>query len=281
MKKRDFIFFLLFLSILFCHLFLSGKVSNISREKNIGYKTSTYVIPSNVLKIISFGYEEILSDFLFLNVHSFYGSTLERRSRPRLNDDEWFWIYEMLDRVTYLDPYLKDTYMFTNGNLLWDGKQYESAVKIFERGIKARSDDWEVPFYAGFASFYFLNDNERAVEYLMESSKRPGSSDMIPLLISRFARGANNAESAIFYLKELIKNSKNHDLLVLFEYRLEVLENITFLQQIVDKYELDEKKDAESFTQLYKKGYVKSLPQDRYGNKYFIDNDGNVKIEEK
>jgi len=134
-----------------------------------------YQLPGPLLKITSLEFDGIVSDFLFLKALIFVGKSIEQNRLMRLRDSEWEGFADQLRVVTDLDPYFEDPYYIGTAYLPWLAGRVDDANALLDKGSRYRSWDWTMPFYAGFNSFYFLQDNEKAAAYLMEASRRPGA----------------------------------------------------------------------------------------------------------
>ena len=162
-------------------------------------------LPAPFLKILALEFDTLAADMLFVDALVFYGETLERTSKPRVQDWEWPWLYSTLETVTEIDPWFYDPYYFASAVFPWEGHLVREANTLLERGTEAREWDWTLPFYAGFNEFYFLQNNERASELLMVAAKRPGALSIIPSLATRLAYRDNQTENAIRFLVEFIQ----------------------------------------------------------------------------
>lgn len=234
-------------------------------------------LPAPLLKILSLDHDGLTSDFLFLRSLVFIGTRLEKNVQLDLPDREWRWFYATLDVVTDIDPYFKDPYYLGNAFLTWHAGMANEANTLLKKGSRSRDWDWVPPFFIGFNYFYFLQENDKAAEYLMEASRRPGASPTLASLASRLAFKANKTENSILFLQEMIKKTDDEPMKKLFETRLEVFKAIRFLEKAAETYRGKFRGAPSSIDDLIGRNIIEVLPKDPYGGKFFIDGQGNVR----
>lgn len=258
------------------HVSIVSKVAEGKKLLPKGEDTS-YVLPSPILKIMALEFDGLASDFLFLQAIVFEGSTFERKERPRVKEWEYRWIYNALSASTDLDPYFFDPYYFGNANLTWEGNLVKEMNVLLDKGSSFRDWDWTLPFYIGFNNFYFLQDNEKASEYLMKASKRPNSPSLLPTLAARLAYKAHRTENAIIFLQEIIRKTDDETTKKIYEKRLNALKTILFLERAAALYQERFKAKPEKLDDLLAKNIIREIPPDPYGGKFYIDKDGSIK----
>lgn len=256
--------------------FIVSKVAEGKKLLPKGEDTS-YVLPSPILKIMSLEFDGLASDYTFLKALVFFGSTFERKERPRLKEWEWRWMYNILNASTDLDPYFLDPYYVAQAHLTWEGNMVRETNTLLEKGSRFRDWDWTLLFYAGFNSFYFLHEDAKASEYLMEASKRPDASPMLASLATRLAYKVKKTENAIIFLQEILSRTDDENTKKMYEMRLNALKAIFFLERAAAAYQERFKKQPENLDDLTAKNVIREIPKDPYGGKFYIDKDGSIK----
>lgn len=232
------------------------------------------VIPSPVARIVALEFKGLLSDAIFSRVMTYYGGKLIKEEE--LTDEEWDWFYKSIDLATDLDPYFLDPYYLGAMNLPW-AKKVKEANTLLEKALSYRSWDWSIPFYLGFNQFYFLHDNEKAASYLMEASRRPGSSSLLPTLAARLSYKGRKTENAVIFLQEIIKKTEDEAIRKSYEERLNALKRILFLEGAVAAYQNKFSKMPDKIDDLIAGGIIREIPTDPYGGTFYIDKDGSIK----
>ncbi len=269
--------FIVILAVLFTiHLVLLDRASRELRHLPTAGSES-YTVPAPVLKISALEFDSLASDFLYLKALIFIGSTYERPGKSKVKDWEMKWLYSMFDVATDLDPYFLDPYLLANSNLTWGAGMIQEANTLLQKGARYRDWDWTLPFFMGFNYFYFLQENDKASEYLMEASRRPGASPMYAELAAKLAFKSQRTETAIFFMEELL--NKTDDIIFIKEYetRLELLRNMLLLENAVNAYKKKSGRIPRHLDDLIKKGIIQTIPKDPYGGEFYIDPQGAVK----
>lgn len=234
-------------------------------------------LPAPFIKVLALEFDGLAADMLFVEALVFHGETLERTTKPRLQDWEWVWLFKTLETVTKIDPWFYDPYYFANAFFPWEGQMIPETNRLLESGAKARDWDWTLPFYAGFNEFFFLHNSERASELLMEAAKRPGAMPMIPTLAARLAYQGNQTENAIRFLVEFLQTVENPAERSQYEVRLQALQGIYILEQAVKSFQLKFNRPPLQLTELVIQGFLANLPEDPYGGNFYIATDGTIK----
>jgi len=245
-----------------------------AEQQSAGY---SYTLPGPIAKIATLDYDGLAADYLMLNIQSYYGGTFERTERPRVKEAEWRWMYDVLTVSSDLDPYFFDPYYFANSFFTWDAQMVKETNILLAKGNHFRDWDWLPSFYMGFNEFYFLHDNAKASEYLMQSSKKPGATAILASLATRLAYKASRTEVAIMFLQQTIEGTKDKVEREALEKRLKTLQRIFFLENAVAAYKTKLGTVPGSLKDLIDQGLVKRIPTDPYGGVFFIDKDGVVK----
>jgi hypothetical protein len=238
---------------------------------------TSYILPSPILKITALEFDGLAADFLFLKALTFYGGTLERKERPRIKEQEWRWMYDVLNASTDLDPYFFDPYYFANANLTWEAHMTKETNTLLAKGNRYREWDWTIPFFMGFNEFYFLKDNAKASEYFMEGAKRPDAPSLLTTLAVRMAYKGNRTKIAIVFIQETLKETKDKTTRKELEIRLETLRGVFALEQAIEVYQDKHGKLPRDLKELQDRGIIAHIPAEPYGGEFYIDKDGSVK----
>jgi tetratricopeptide (TPR) repeat protein len=134
-----------------------------------------------------------------------------------------------------------------------------------------------MPFFAGFNYFYFLQENEKAAEFLMEASRRPFANPMLASIASKLAFKERRTETSIQFLEEMLQRTDDELTKQRFRKRIVALRGILLLEQAVAQYQKRYHEKPKSFELLVAKGIIQNVPQDPYGGKFYLDPSGNVK----
>lgn len=238
-----------------------------------------FALPSPIVRILALDYKGIVSDYLFIKGIVYIGGFVSGPSRGRfqLTETQWQAFYRTMDVSTDLDPYFLDPYYLANAFLTWDAGMVRETNTLLDKGTRSRDWDWLLPFFAGFNYFYFLQENDKASEMLMEASRRQDNNPVLASLASKLAFKANKTENSIAFLEELL--SKTDDIVMKRRYaiRIYAFKGILALEKAVTEYRHKFRRAPKDIDELVAKKFIAELPKDPYGGKYYIDADGNVR----
>ena len=234
------------------------------------------VIPTPVLKITSLEFKGFVSDLLFLHALIFKGSTYERMEEPRMKPEEWQWFYRMISASADLDPYFSDPYYLANAHMTWEAGMVLETNELLEKGTQYRDWDWSLPFYAGFNSFYFLQDNAKAAELLATAAQRPGPGEQLLSLASRLAYTGKKTENAITFLSAILAKTEDRRLRKQYTTRINALQARLLLEQGVSSYQKKYGRYPGNLQDLVLAGIITELPRDPYGGGFSMGANGQV-----
>ncbi len=178
--------------------------------------------------------------------------------------------------VTKICPYYFDIYYVTNGFLTWDYGDFERANMFLKYAITYNPNNYVYYFYLGFNYFYFLKDYQKGAEYLVKASEVSGNPKFAHLA-SRLLYASGRTEVAIGVLRSMIENAKDEGWKKQLQVRLKALEAIYFIERAVEEFRLKFNRSPENLEELVKTGFLRYIPEDPYGGKFYIDEEGNVR----
>ena len=276
MRRRTIAIIVFLIILASLHVIALGK-STVEWKQLPRGEDNAIVLPSPLLKITALEFDGLVSDFLFLDAIVFYGGTHSRTERPRIKEWEWQWLDKTLSASTDLDPYFLDPYLFGNAIFTWEAGMIHEANDLLAKGSRHRTWDWMLPFFTGFNYFYFLQENEKAAEFLMEASRRPEANPMLASIASKLAFKERRTETSIQFLEEMLPRTDDELTKQRFRKRIEALRGILLLEQAVAQYQKRYHVKPRSFELLVAKGIIQKVPQDPYGGKFYLDPSGSVK----
>ncbi len=130
--------------------------------------TIQYLPNPEAVKIASFGFDDLVSDFLWLKLILYYGES--RKGQHGLAFFE-----QLANTVVYLDPRFTEGYRFTALVLSQDMGAPEAGIRMLRKGMGAEPDDWWLPFEAGFIEYVTVMDDEEAFRWFKRAAEVPGA----------------------------------------------------------------------------------------------------------
>ncbi len=233
-----------------------------------------YYLPiGKYAKLISFGYNNVMADILWMKTLAYTGEHI-------VSDRDFRYLVSLIDAITDLDPYFYYPYRFAGTILPWEVHDPKDAIRILRKGIRYLPNEWHLWFLTGFTYLYFLNNYRKAAYYMAEAAKKPGRPLFIVSLASKLLAKENDPDTAIRILMAVYKNTRNKTVQkrILKKIKMIIAEkNFRLLERAVKEYFQKYKQYPSSLGELVKKGIIKEIPIEPFGGKYYITPDGKVR----
>lgn len=228
-----------------------------------------------VLKSIAVDQKQLVAALLVLKVQMYYGDLVEKANNQIVIPPDFILMSRMLHGVVKLDPYNMDAYYFAQSFLTWDVKQYRLANDLLDYGMKYRTWDWYLPFFAGFNSSFFLKDYAAAAKYYQRAGELSGS-DLTRLMAGRYMQQSGQTELAIAYLTAMESGEKNPALKKNYQLRLSAFREARRIEVSSDHFREARGINPTTIEQLITGGFLSPPPRDPYGGEFYLDPDGKV-----
>lgn len=240
-------------------------------EEKLGYVPSV-----NLLRYTSADHKELVAALLVTKVLMYFGGIVgKQQANVIVSPPDYQAMSRLLHGAVQLDPYNMDAYYFAQSFLTWDAGQYKIANNLLDYGMKYRTWDWMLPFFAGFNSSYFLKDYKKAAEYYKRAGELSGGALDISLA-SRYMQESGQTELAISYLTAMEKGERNPAVKKSFQIRLKAFKEVRRIELAFKRYSETEKTAPISIAQLVHDGYLLPAPTDPYGGQFYLEPGGKV-----
>jgi tetratricopeptide (TPR) repeat protein len=241
-------------------------------EEKLGY------VPSfKLLKSLSADQKELVGASLVMKVLMYFGGIIGKAQEGKViaAPPDLLGMYRMLHGAVQLDPYNMDAYYFAQGFLTWDAHQFAVANNLLEYGMKYRTWDWYLPFFAGFNSAYFMKDYPKAAEYYKRAAELSGQ-DLHKSLAGRYLQESGQTDLALAYLTAMEKGEKNQAMKKNYQIRLAAFKEVRRIELARDLYRQERGVLPSSVEQLKQSGYLNPSPVDPYGGRFYFEPSGKV-----
>lgn len=230
-----------------------------------------YIPNGKFLKGMALSYDNLFADYYWIKALMYFGDQL-------VKDQNYSWLYYILDLSTSLDPYFQDPYEFGGIALANEANDIEKSKILLTKGIDNVSKDhpryWYLPFFLAYNFWYFEYDFENGAKYLQDAAQAPNSPEYLALLAARMYADASKAELAIPFLNEMIKSAPNKNQKEkLIQRKKEVLVNfhLDLLDTSVEKFYNEYGRYPNSELEIVDKGVIEKIPDEPFGGKYYYD----------
>ena len=234
-----------------------------------------YVPSVTALKSVAADHKELVAASLVLKVLMYFGGLVEKADNQVAVSPDYMSMSRLLHGAVKLDPYNMDAYYFAQGFLTWDVKQFKLANDLLDYGMKYRTWDWYLPFFAGFNSAYFLHDYKKAADYYKLAGDLSGS-DLHKSLAGRYLQESGQTELAIVYLSAMAKGERNPALKKTYLLRLNAFKEVRRIEIARDRYRENNGKMPATVEELVQGGLLAPPPRDPYGGTFYLEADGKV-----
>jgi|UniRef100_A0A7V6CN41 hypothetical protein len=227
-----------------------------------------YFPSGKFLKEMAIEYDNLLSDFVWLRAIQYYGFHL-------VTDRKYDYLFHIFDILTTLDERFGGAYHFASFCLAWDAKKPDSAFYLLKRALMADPFNWQHYFDIGFINYMITKNYEAAGYYFYLAAQLP-QTWRIAERWAAFSYGKSpKKEFAEILWQDIYNSTDNPQLKKIAKRGLKVLKrerDLEYLQKAVDKFKKEKKRVPNSLLELYKEGYIDSIPKEPFGYLYQIKN---------
>ena len=219
------------------------------------------------LKRVSMGYDALLADLIWFRVVQVMG---EKKVPP----EHAKWIYHALDVATDLDP--KFEYVYQAGGIFLSAVsgEYDLSTGLLKKGFMNNPDVWELPFYAGFNYFFYMQNYKLAAYYMGRAAGLPGRPAFVPLLASRLYAESGDPAFALELTGRVFENTKDDRVRAELMQRMKDLSvevDLNELEKLAKVYRKERGRYPATVEDLLREGLINRMPSDRLGGRYYFD----------
>ena len=262
---------LLALSCYTLQVHIDTKIYHPPRTEDLKYLPS-----GKFLKGAALAYDELLADLLWIKLLAYFGGHY-------MTDQQYNWLYHILEITTTLDPCFEDPYEFGGVVLSQVIGDVEKSTALFKKGIKNVPQNhqryWYLYFFTAFNYMYFQHDYTSAARYLEQAAKFPESPAYLPLLVARLYANADKPEVAISFLKEMLLSTKSPEIQEKLTCRIKevvVERDLRILEKARDRFLYQHNQYPQDINELVTAGILSSIPAEPFGGAYYLDHDHKV-----
>jgi len=234
-----------------------------------------YVPTDAVVKAASADQKEFVGALMVMKVLMYFGGLMDKQQNELPSPPDYPAMSRMIHGAVQLDPYNMDAYYFAQAILVWDVGKVEIANDLLDYGMKYRTWDWYLPFFAGFNHSYFLKDYAAAARYYARAGELSGST-LFKSLAGRFLQESGRTRLALVYLSTMEKGEKNQAVKKSFRTRISAFREVLRIEVARDRYKAATGALPDTLDVLVKERYLSPPPVDPYGGRFYLEPDGRV-----
>jgi hypothetical protein len=256
---------------------------------------AVYVTSADAVRRLSGAYNGLAADVYWVRAIQYYG-TAKRRLEAKavgpepppvlaaVDSNEYNQLYTMLDITTTLDPLFNIAYRF---GAVFLAEAYPAgagradlAVKLLEKGLRARPDKWEYMQDIGFVYYWYRHDYREAATWFKKASELPGApSWMAPLAATTLVEGGDRRSSRTMW--EAIRQSEVDWLRKSAEHRLlqlSALDEMDAIQASLDTLARQRGAPITDWGTAVRAHLFPGIPLDPGRTPYELTSDGKVRV---
>ena len=241
-------------------------------------------IPGEVARALCFGFQSLLADFTLLEAIQIlpqrHGDMPLEVAGPMDRR-----LFRLLDYSVEVDPKFAGAYRFAAAALpheTMDGKAYGvlNAVRILEKGLRERPDDWHMGFLLGFLQSYYLRDFPAAARSLSIAAQQPHAPAWVGLLATRLAAQGGDLQIATSLAEAMLAQATEESTRKEWQERVDELHmeaDLRAIEEAARRYREAHGASPRSIQALVAGGYLASAPKEPHGGRYVLDPDGSAR----
>jgi len=271
---------LIFILLLALYICLIGPFSSFQKNRPVAIKLG-YIPSAEVLRVTVGDQKLLAGHAAVVKVLVYFGTLIDKLNTNKLViPAEYLNMYKILQTAVKLDPYNADSYYFAQAVFTWETGRAKEVNLMLDYGMKYRTWDYMLPFFAGFNSAYFLRDMESAAQYMKKAAEISGN-PLFTNLAARYFYESNKTEVGIQFLEMMEKGAKDENAKKLYHLRRTALVAASTIQTAVNQFRDQYGRLPNRLDELVELGFIRSLPDDPYGGHFYLDGLGTVRTTSK
>jgi len=250
------------------------------RRRSIAQQ-ALYVRSSKALRRMSLGYTGLMADIYWTRAVQYFGEQHLRRT------GDFRLLAPLLQITTELDPKLWPAYEF-GANFLapkppGGAGLPEAALALIQYGIEHNPNQWRLYYNLGFLYYLELKDYPHAADAFKQGAALPVTHPFMAILAAQMSQHAGEFDTARMLWvtayqntrEELIRQNAVDHLLA-----LQVDEEVTRLEQVVERYREQRGRLPVTMGDLERTGFIRGTPVDPKGHPYKLMPDGRIEVQD-
>lgn len=218
------------------------------------------------LRILSFGYRNLVADMLFIWSIQFY-STYHIRNR-------FDFIERVYDTITDITPTYKEPYIIGSLIMAHEAQDVPMALRLLDKGSRLNPGEWLFDHDAGFYCYKYLKDYARAEEYYNRAAAKPGAPVFIQRMKAHLVYLRDDPAVATRMWLDIYRNAGDtltRDSAFNHLYQIKAEADLPLLREKIAEYRRRFRRLPAALSDLERAGLVREVPRDFAGDGYIYD----------
>jgi hypothetical protein len=253
------------LALVVCEVELATAL-DVRRNALMRAEQLAYLPKGEYLRLAVLGYRQLVADIIWVQAVQHIGA-------KRSSQQENTWTYHAVDVLTDLDPQFVPPYQAT-GVFLGVLVGHHDAIAILTKGMRHNPEVWQLPFLAGYITYYERCDPVAGSKFLRVAAQVPGAPAYLPKLAARMTVMAGDSDAALEFLDRFsrsVSDERVHEALVLRMKETLQERDLRLLESSIPRYYAEYQRFPSKLDDLVLSGVLQKLPSDPLGGEYQID----------
>jgi tetratricopeptide (TPR) repeat protein len=218
---------------------------------------------SNTLKVLSFGFQDLVADMLFIWSIQFYG-TYNLTNR-------YDYLEQIYNTITDLAPQYLEPYIVGSWIMALEAKDIEMAIRLLQKGSRNMKNEWIFDYECAFYAYKYLKDYEQAEKYYRKAAQRPNAPSMVKRKQAHMVYMKDDLTQAYAMWKEIYEHAKTRmerDAAFCHLYQIKFDWDKKLLEDKLDQYKARYGRYPMDLSQLVRAGLLRGIPKDFSGFEY-------------
>ena len=252
-----------------CLVTASGLLHVLDQERTAVARAEqlAYLPKGEYLKLAVLGYRQIVADLIWLQAVQHIGAKRDTQLG-------YTWTYHAVDVLTDLDPTFVPPYQATGLFLGVLVGRHEEGVAILNKGIRHNPAVWQLPFLAGYISYYERCDPAAGGEFFRMAARVPGAPAYLPQLAARMTVESGDTSAALEFLDRFSRSVTDERVREALLRRMKEVvqeQDLRFLEDSINRYRTRYGQAPAKLDDLLLHGIITGLPVDPLGGHYEIN----------
>jgi tetratricopeptide (TPR) repeat protein len=224
-------------------------------------------LPSGrTIKTLSFGFHSLAADLLFIWSIQFY-STYHIRNR-------FDFLERVYEAITDITPRYRDPYIVGALIMVHEAKDVPMALRLLDKGSRHNPEQWLFDQEAGFYSYKYLKDYDRAEKYYERAAANPDAPSFTRRMKAHLVYLRDDPRVSYQMWLDIYRNARDvleRDSALNHLYQIKAEIDTAILAGKIAEYRARNRRPPRALSELVDAGLVASLPRDFNGNEYVYD----------
>jgi hypothetical protein len=233
----------------------------------LGERSVFVSLPSGKsLRVLSFGYQNLAADLLFIWSIQFYSTTyLVNR---------FDYLERVYDTITDITPPYKEPYIIGALIMAFEAKDIPMALRLLDKGSRSLPDEWFFDHEAGYYCYKYLRDIPKAEAYYSRAAAKPNAPSFLKRMKAHMVYLQDDPKVAYQMWIDIYDHARDrleHDAAFNHLYQIKAEIDLPPLREKIVRFRDRYRRFPATLDELVSRGLVVKVPRDFSGNDYRYD----------